>query len=64
MTCISPEQFQEIKDEIRRQHKRTERLIKANGRMIEELLVEVNRLSIPAFSVYKQGKLIKLGGVK
>lgn len=64
MTCITADQFQEIKDELRRQHKRTERLIKANGRMIEVLLVEVKQLSIPVFSVYKQGKLIKLGGAK
>lgn len=61
---VSNEQFQEFMNQINENHKRTDALIKANGRKIDKLLKEVQLISVPVFSVYKQGKLIKMGGIR
>lgn len=59
---VSNEQFQEFMAQLRAQTEHTSELITENGRKIDALLEEVKLISVPVFSVYKEGKLIKMGG--
>ena len=38
--------------------------LQEHGALLREILSECRRQAIPCFSVYKGGKLIKMGGVK
>ena len=61
---VTNEQFQEFMTQLRAQTKHTSELIVENGRKIDALLEEVKLASVPVFSVYKEGKIIKMGGVR
>lgn len=61
---VSNEQFQEFMNQLNVHNKHTSALIKANGRKIDALLEEIQLISVPVFSVYKEGKLIKMGGTR
>lgn len=61
---VSNEQFQEFMNQLNVQNKHTSALIVENGRKIDALLEEIQLISVPVFSVYKKGKLIKMGGTR
>lgn len=61
---VSNEQFQEFMNQLNDQNKHLDALIIENGRKIDALLEEIQLISVPVFSVYKKGKLIKMGGTR
>lgn len=68
---VSKKQFQEFMNELREDNKRRATLIAENGRMIDKqakdihkMLESINRALVPVFSIYKNGKIIKMGGVR
>lgn len=61
---VTNEQWVEFMNVVRSQTEHTSELIAENGRKIDALLEEVKLISVPVFSVYKEGKIIKMGGRK
>lgn len=61
---ITGDQFRAIMNDMKRHDKRIERMIKEQGRKIDELLIEVKQTAKQISDLYDKGELVKLGGAK
>lgn len=64
MIFLTISDFERLIKERKAADNRALKQLQEHGTLLREILAECHRQAIPPFSVYKGGKLIKMGGVK